>query len=203
MNQPEPLWKCTVCGRTGTVGRCCGEETRTMVTEDASSQAKTTAALHKSHGPETLLPQLKWNLWWRGPIHGAICWYLRQCSGAFHYKPYGPDGRYVVLMTDKQYHIKRAARPWIPVAERMPDTGRRVFVFCENGWRIIARWYPAGTFDASNWDDPPDQWWDESGNMCRCPDDGWWESAHHSDNAYMVHNVTHWMPLPEKPEVGK
>ena len=22
------LWRCTVCGRTGTVGRCCGEETR-------------------------------------------------------------------------------------------------------------------------------------------------------------------------------
>ncbi len=22
------LWRCTVCGRIGTVGRCCGEETR-------------------------------------------------------------------------------------------------------------------------------------------------------------------------------
>ena len=22
------LWRCTVCGRFGTVGRCCGEETR-------------------------------------------------------------------------------------------------------------------------------------------------------------------------------
>ena len=22
------LWRCTVCGRVGTVGRCCGEETR-------------------------------------------------------------------------------------------------------------------------------------------------------------------------------
>lgn len=25
------LWRCTVCGRTGTVGRCCGEETREPV----------------------------------------------------------------------------------------------------------------------------------------------------------------------------
>jgi hypothetical protein len=25
------LWRCTVCGRTGTVGRCCGEETRKPV----------------------------------------------------------------------------------------------------------------------------------------------------------------------------
>lgn len=22
------LWRCTVCGRVGTIGRCCGEETR-------------------------------------------------------------------------------------------------------------------------------------------------------------------------------
>ena len=28
--QPD-LWRCTVCGRTGTVGRCCGEETREPV----------------------------------------------------------------------------------------------------------------------------------------------------------------------------
>ena len=25
------LWRCTVCGRTGTLGRCCGEETREPV----------------------------------------------------------------------------------------------------------------------------------------------------------------------------
>ncbi len=25
------LWRCTICGRTGTVGRCCGEETREPV----------------------------------------------------------------------------------------------------------------------------------------------------------------------------
>ena len=25
------LWRCTVCGRTGTVGRCCGEDTREPV----------------------------------------------------------------------------------------------------------------------------------------------------------------------------
>ena len=27
----EDLWRCTVCGRIGTVGRCCGEETREPV----------------------------------------------------------------------------------------------------------------------------------------------------------------------------
>ena len=27
VKEPD-LWRCTVCGRLGTVGRCCGEETR-------------------------------------------------------------------------------------------------------------------------------------------------------------------------------
>ena len=27
MKEPD-LWRCTVCGRFGAVGRCCGEETR-------------------------------------------------------------------------------------------------------------------------------------------------------------------------------
>jgi hypothetical protein len=52
----------------------------------------------------TLLQTLKWNLWWCGPLHGAICWYLRRCAGAFHHMQYGPDGKYVVLMSDEQYH---------------------------------------------------------------------------------------------------
>lgn len=27
----EPLYRCTVCGRVGTVGRCCGLETRYLL----------------------------------------------------------------------------------------------------------------------------------------------------------------------------
>lgn len=30
-NQESDLWRCTVCGRIGTVGRCCGENTREPV----------------------------------------------------------------------------------------------------------------------------------------------------------------------------
>lgn len=37
-------------------------------------------------------------------IHRAICMYLNKfCGGAFHSYPYGKDGRYVVLMSEKQY----------------------------------------------------------------------------------------------------
>lgn len=40
-------------------------------------------------------------------IHKIICWYLRKCGGAFHCYQYGPEGRYVVLMTDDDYSRKR------------------------------------------------------------------------------------------------
>ena len=32
LRKSTDLWRCTVCGRFGTVGRCCGEETRERVT---------------------------------------------------------------------------------------------------------------------------------------------------------------------------
>lgn len=37
-------------------------------------------------------------------IHKLIVWYLRKCAGVFHAYPYGRSGRYVMLMTDEQYH---------------------------------------------------------------------------------------------------
>lgn len=39
--------------------------------------------------------------------HKLICWYLRRCSDAFHCYAYGVDGRYVVLMNERQYHDYR------------------------------------------------------------------------------------------------
>src|SRR5690606_33656234 len=62
---------------------------------------------------------------------------------------------------------------WIPVGEQRPKKGQKVFVCGHwnngNRWRTIAEWWPAGTMDASNSDDPPEEWWDEDGNECRCP----------------------------------
>lgn len=37
-------------------------------------------------------------------IHKLIAWYLRRVGGACHVYPYGPQGRYIVLMTDREYH---------------------------------------------------------------------------------------------------
>lgn len=37
-------------------------------------------------------------------IHKFIVKYIRNCGGSFHHNKYGVDGRYVVLMNEKQYH---------------------------------------------------------------------------------------------------
>lgn len=37
-------------------------------------------------------------------MHDFIVRYLIKCGGAFHCKPYGDTGLYVVLMNEKQYH---------------------------------------------------------------------------------------------------
>ena len=37
-------------------------------------------------------------------LHKIICWYLRRCACAFHCYSYGPEGRYAVLMNERQYH---------------------------------------------------------------------------------------------------
>jgi hypothetical protein len=48
---------------------------------------------------------LRRNLWWRRPLHIFYRWYLREsCGGDHHVGPYGPDGRYIVLMTEAQYN---------------------------------------------------------------------------------------------------
>lgn len=36
--------------------------------------------------------------------HRLMVWYLRRCGSAFHTFPYGSRGRYVVLMSEAEYH---------------------------------------------------------------------------------------------------
>jgi hypothetical protein len=38
-------------------------------------------------------------------IHKFILWYTARIAGGdFHTNPYGPTGRYIVCMNEKQYH---------------------------------------------------------------------------------------------------
>lgn len=94
---------------------------------------------------------------------------------------------------------------WVPVAERLPKVGKKVQV-CgrwknENRWGAVARWFPAGTLDASMWDDPPEDWWDGAGDNCRNPSDGWWEEPVAGELLWELDDVTHWRPL-DLPEGG-
>jgi len=91
---------------------------------------------------------------------------------------------------------------WVPVSERLPKAGRRVLVTALNGihvWRTVGEYWPAGTMDASNWDDPPEDWWDEDGDKYTNPDSGWYEAQIETETNYQLTGVTHWMPLPPSP----
>ena len=53
---------------------------------------------------QNFIRAIRWNLWWRKPLHSLYRRYLVSCGGDHHTGPYGPNGRYVVLMTEEQYH---------------------------------------------------------------------------------------------------
>lgn len=61
-----------------------------------------------------------WILWkLRTPIARMIVWYLRSVAGAFHCFPYGPQGRYVVLMKDYEAGRFNAAQDEWAIDERI------------------------------------------------------------------------------------
>ena len=47
LNNTDTWYRCTVCGREGTVGRCCGDETRIPLNEKARKEQ---AAQHHENG---------------------------------------------------------------------------------------------------------------------------------------------------------
>ena len=48
--------------------------------------------------------QIIFNKLIRKHIHNIIVWYLKRCGGAFHHYPYGENGKYIAMMSDKKYH---------------------------------------------------------------------------------------------------
>lgn len=78
----------------------------------------------------------------------------------------------------------------------------RVLVAALNGihvWRTVGEYWPAGTMDASDWDDPPEDWWDEDGDKCTNPEPGWYESQIEAEISYELNGVSYWMALPPLP----
>lgn len=99
--------------------------------------------------------------------------------------------------------LQRPGSAWEDASVCKPKSGRKVIVCGHWGnghrWRTIAAWYPAGTLDATMWDDPPEEWWDEQENTATNPTDGWMEEPIEGERMYELENVTHWMLLPEMP----
>ena len=92
---------------------------------------------------------------------------------------------------------------WMDAEKQKPKVGKKVIVCGHwsngNRWRTIATWQPAGSIDASCWDETPDDWWDEDGNVCTNPYDVWFEESVELETTGFLENVTHWMLLPDMP----
>lgn len=109
--------------------------------------------------------------------------------------------------------ISRLPSPWVSVEERPPEVETEVLIACDrNGYRFTCpaiyedgkmlkqdsfwNWYGIESYSS----------YDEELDDCYIPE-GWWENRQfNQDDVYnnpVDCTVTHWMPLPDAPEVGK
>lgn len=105
------------------------------------------------------------------------------------------------------------AQRWIPVTERLPDTEDPVLAYCKygtcGGGYVCSAFYVApGTYE----EDSDFSWglealgdYNEDKDSWEIPA-GWYERIHNWDDYGSVaiySTVTHWMPMPESPEVSE
>lgn len=108
-------------------------------------------------------------------------------------------------------HFIRAQR-WVPVTERLPETWEPVLAYCKygickGGYVCCAFYVTPGTYEGDSdfsWDYEALGDYNEEKDSYEIPA-GWYERIHNWDDFGCVgiySNVTHWMPLPEPPEVS-
>lgn len=122
-------------------------------------------------------------------------------------------------LLDEEYYVRRPDwcpiidvlteqdlfRIWIPVSERLPDSGVHVLASCRSpgGFRYVCdAFYSAPKTEVCSYSDNIDMEYDEETDEYYMPE-GWWEVIKNWNEYSCIgieDTVTHWMPLPESPE---
>lgn len=134
--------------------------------------------------------------------------------GDWHYTPDASDWQQARAETRAAWNERAASAAarqplteWIPVSERLPDSGVVVLACYRNGLgnlrRIRANWLAAKTAESSS--DSEIGEYDEETD-CFYDPEGWYERidnwCDYTAVAVCEGDVTHWMPLPPPPVIG-
>ena len=109
--------------------------------------------------------------------------------------------------------LSRVPGPWVEVKDGLPKAENEVLALCDrNGFQFVCpAIYEDGTVLEQDsmwrWNDLYNYGtYSEEDDDCYVPE-GWWENRKFTpDDVYnnpIDCDVTHWMPLPDAPEVGK
>lgn len=98
---------------------------------------------------------------------------------------------------------------WISVEDRLPETGKKVLAYFEYkatgfGRRICANYTPRWTCESDAEADTYDEYNDDDDTYYLM--EGWWEQVENWEEyscCYVTEEITHWMPLPEPPELER
>jgi hypothetical protein len=103
--------------------------------------------------------------------------------------------------------LRRWNSAWFSVDNAMPKPGKAVVVSQVNGYGrrnvITACYLPRMNWEVESWECDEEEWcdYDEEEDIYYYPE-GWYEFGYEMDTYHHISaTVTHWMPLPEPPEV--
>tara|TARA_R100001086_G_scaffold108115_1_gene54596 strand:+ start:1914 stop:2318 length:405 start_codon:yes stop_codon:yes gene_type:complete len=103
--------------------------------------------------------------------------------------------------------LRRWNSTWISIDNAMPKPGKAVIVshVSRHGRRnvITACYFPRMNWEVMSWECDEEEWcdYDEEEDIYYYPE-GWYEFGYEMDTYHHISaTVTHWIPLPEPPEV--